>query len=280
MMTNKVEFKIVCLYSFIIAMALLYGTGLIIKAYNYREADLAYTKKEIILEDNVLRLVFCNGYITMYHGETKFTEDSGLACFFTVKEADYATYKAIWKIEKFSPVELFASVRWPGLPFSQIWHILLKDEKLIWHIDLESSEDITINHTGLVFSFKNNYQEWVNYYEQGRMPVLDVLQQRKDVKFTSASGAVGLIASDKDAKLLPAVELILGKGVFLNEVLLSVCRDMFSGSPFSSISVGGVEPLRVLKNSRMLLSSGEINLFDKRGDLLKNLLINKEQVEN
>jgi len=280
MMTNKVEFKIVCLYFFIIAMVLLYGTGLITKAYNYREADLAYTKKEIILEDNVLRLAFCNGYITMYHGETKFTEDSGLACFFTVKEADYATYKGIWKIEKFSLVELLASVRWPGLPFSQIWHILLKDEKLIWHIDLESSEDIMINLTGLVFSFKNNYQEWANYYEQGRMPVLDVLQQRKDVRFTSVSGAVGLIASDKDAKLFPAVELSLGKGVFLNKVLLSVCRDMFSGAPFSSISVGGVEPLRVLKNSRMLLSSGEINLFDKRGDLLKNLLINKEQVEN
>lgn len=279
MLAYKIKFRIAYFYFFLFAMALLYGAELIRNAYNYREVDLRYSKKEIILKENALRLVFSNGYITMHYGKMQLTENSGLACFFTVKGVAYTTFKAMWKIEKVGSDELLAVTEWPGLPIKQIWHLLLKDGKLNWQVDLESNEDITINHIGVVFFFRNNYQEWVSPYEQGRMPVLDALQQRKDVSSQVSSNAVGLSASGKDTKLFPAVGLSLGEGVFLNEVLLSTCCDMFSRVTFSSISVGGIEPLRVFKNSKVPLSSGEISLFDKK-DLLKYLIMRQNKIKN
>jgi hypothetical protein len=279
-MAHKIELRIACLYLLLFAMVLLYGTGLVRKAYNYREVDLEYTKKEIILEDNALRLALRNGYITMYYGKAKLTEDSGLACFFSVKGTDYTTVKAIWKIEKLSSVELLATLGWPGLPIKQIWHLLLKDGKLIWRIDLKINEDMIIHDLVLVFFFRNNYQEWISFYEQGRMPVLDVLQQRKAARSQVASNAIGLIAGGKNEKLFPAVGLNLREGVSLNEVSLSSCRDRFSRVTFSSVSLGGEDPLRVFKNSTVLLSSGEIVLFDKKDDLLKYLTMRQNKIEN
>jgi hypothetical protein len=279
-MAHKIWLKITYLYFFLLVIALFYGAGLVKSAYNYREADLEYSKKEIILEENALRLVFSNGYITMHYGKVQLTENSGLACFFTIKGVAYTTFKAIWKIEKIRPDELFAATEWPGLPIRQIWHLLLKDGKLSWQVDLESKEDIAINHIGIVFSFKDKYQEWSSPYEQGRMPVLEVLQQRKDIRPQVISNTLGLIASGKGAKFFPAVGLSLGEGVFLNEVLLSSCRDMFSRGVFSSVSIGGAPSFRVFKNSKVFLSSGEINLFDKKDDLLKYLIMKQGKLKN
>ena len=263
-MANKIDFRIVCLYFFLFAMALLFGMGLVRKAYNYREADLEYSKKEIILKENALKLVLSNGYITMHYGKVQITENSGLACFFTVKGVAYTTFKATWKIEKVGSNELLAVAEWPGLPIKQIWHLLLKDGRLSWQVDLESNEDIAVNHIGVVFSFRDKYREWTSPYEQGRMPVLEALQQRKDVRLQVTSNVFDLIAGGKDAKLFPVVELSLKKGVFLNKVLLSSCRDMFSRGIFSSVSLGGEEPLRVFKNSKIPLSSGQMDLFTKQ----------------
>lgn len=267
MKTHKIKFRIAYLYFFLLAIALLYGAGLVRSAYNFREADFEYSKIEIILKKNALRLVLRDGYITMHYGKMRLTENSGLACFFIAKGIEYATFKARWKIEKISSEELLAVTTWPGLPIKQIWHLWLKDGKLGWQVDLESNEEIVVKNIGVVFFFRANYQEWASYYEQGRMPVLNILQQRKDVSTQGSLNAVAISATGKEARLFPAVGLSLGKGVLLNKVWLSSCRDMFSKDVFSSISVGGLGPLRVLKNRKVYLSSGEINLFDKKDDL-------------
>ena len=269
MINHKVKSKVAYLYFSLFLIALLYGVGLIRNACNYKEAELEYYKKEIILEENAFRLVFSNGYITIYHGEVQLTENSGLACFFTTDGVAYTTFKAAWKIEKLSFNELLAVAEWPGLPIKQIWHFLLKDDKLSWQVDLENSEDATINHIGVVFFFRNNYQQWFTLYEQGRMPVLDALQRRKDVSLQVSSNFVGLSPNDKDIKSFPPLGLNLREDVFLSEILLSTCRDMFSKSIFSSISVGGIDPLRVFKNGKMILASGEITLFHKKIGFIK-----------
>lgn len=280
MIDHKLKIKMVYLYSFIFLIVLLYGIGQIRSACNYKEAELEYYKKEIILEEKAFRLVFSNGYITIYHGEVQLTENSGLACFFTSGGVAYTTFKAAWKIEKLSFNELLAVAAWPGLPIKQIWHFLLKDDKLSWQVDLENSEDVTINHIGVVFFFRNNYQQWFTPYEQGRMPVLDALQLRKNVSLQVSSNFVGLSPSDKDAKSFLPLGLNLREDVILNEFLLSTCRDMFSKSIFSSISLGSIEPLRVLGNSKISLSSGKISLFNKKDDLLKYLIMGQNKIKN
>jgi len=261
-------------------MALLYGMELVKKAYNYKEADLKYAQKEIILEDNALRVVFFDGYITMYYGNMQFTDNNGLASSFTVDGVDYPTFKAKWNINKISPTELFATNEWPGLSVRQSWHFLLKEGKLNWQIDLESKNDIDMINVGVVFLFRNNYQEWVSLYEQGRIPVLGVLQQRKNIKLPFTSNALGLNAYGKDNKLFPAVGLTLGEGSFFNKALLSSCRGMFSKITYLSLSFGGKEPLKVFKNSKITLSSGQMGIFNKKDDLMRYLKMEQDKFKN
>jgi hypothetical protein len=270
-MVRKIGFGTAFLYLFFIALALLHGFGLVKNACEHVESNRDYSKKEIILKNNALGLVFNNGYIATYYNNLQFSEDCGIACFFTVREVEYSTFKAVWKIERNTPARLSVIFEWPGLPIKQYWDFLLKDGKIIWKINLESNEDIIINHIGLVFFLKNNYREWFSPDGQGKMPVLDALQQRKDIIPGVYLNAAGLSASGKDAKLFPAVGLSLRDGVFLNEILLSSCRDLFSKDTFSSLSVGGVEPLRVFKKKRVSLSSGEMAVFGKKDDLLRSL---------
>ena len=280
MIDHKVKYGVFYLYSFLFLIALLYGSRLIKSAYNYREAELEYSKKEIILGEDALKLVFNNGYIAIYSGKVQLTENCGLACFFTAKGVAYTTFKALWKIENVSSDELLAITTWPGFPVKQIWHFLLKDGKLSWQVDLESNEEITINHIGVVFFLRNNYQQWATYYEQDKMPALDVLEQHKDVSLQVNPNMVSLSPNDKEKKLFPSVGLCLKKGVFLNEFLLSSSRDMFSKVTFSSVTIGGLEPLRVLGNSKISLSSGKISLFNKKDDLLKYLIMGQGKIKN
>ena len=263
-MAHKIKFSAVYLYVLLFVIVLLHGTGLIKKAYNYKEPDFGYTKKEIILRSDPLRLVFSNGYIAIHCWRLQLTEDSGLACFFDVKGVAYATFKAIWRIEKIGPDSLSAICEWPDLPIKQNWRFLLKEGKLEWQVYLESSENIAINHIGLVFSFKNNYREWTSSSKQGKMPVLEALEQRQNVVTPVGLNAVGLSVRGQDARFFPVLGLSLGKGTFLNEILLSTCRDMFTSVAFSSVSISGDESLKMLKNSKVLLSSGEIKLLNER----------------
>ena len=279
-MANKIRFRIAYLYFPFLALALLYGMGLVKKAYNYREADLEYTQKEMILEDNALRIVFSNGYITMYYKNVPFTDFNGLASSFTVEGVDYPTFKARWKIEKISPVELFATNEWPGLPIKQVWHLLLKEGKLNWQIDLESKKDINMINVGLVFLFRNNYQEWVSLYGQGRVPVLGALQQRKGIRFGLTENALGLNTVGKDEKSFPAIGVTPGKESFFINALLSSCRSMLSEITYLSLAFGGKEPLRVLQNSKIILSSGEMSLFDKKNDLLEYFMMKQNKIKN
>ena len=276
---NLLKFRIIYLYLFLLAMALLYGIGLVGKACNYRERDLKYNQKEIILEDGALRLVFFDGYIAMYYRGVQFTENSGFACFFTAKEVNYATFQAMWKMEKISPVELIATVEWSGLPVRQIWHLVLKEGRLNWQIDLESNEDIALVNIGAVFFLRNNYQDWATLYEQGRMPMLEVLQQNKDVRFQVPPSFIGLIANDRGTKHFPAVGLYINRGAFLNKALLSSSRDMFSRVIFSSVSLGGKEPLRMLEKSKIYLSSGQVILFKRKEDLLKCFIMRQDKIK-
>jgi hypothetical protein len=279
MAIHRTKFKIAYFYILIFVVACFYGAKLINSACNYQEADKEYSKKEIVLQEDKLRLAFNNGYISIYNGKIQLTENSGLACFFSVKGVAYSSFKAIWKIEKAESGEFIAAAIWPGLTTRQTWHFLLKDRKISWQVVLESDEDITINHVGLVFSFRNIYQEWVSAYAQGIMPVLKALQQREDVNLQVTLNALGLIAADRDARFFPMLGLSLGEGEFLNEVLLSSCRDMFTGSTFSSLAASGTDPLKMLKKEKLNLSSGEINLFDKKGDLLRYLEVKQKKIE-
>ncbi len=277
---NLQKFRIIYLYLFLLVIVLLYGIGSVRRACNYIERDLKYNQKEIVLEENGLRLVFLNGYITMYYKNVQFTENSGFACFFTAKGADYATFKAMWKMEKVSPVELFATVEWPGLPIRQIWHLLLKDGRLNWQIDLESKKDITMINIGAVFFLRNNYQDWTTPYEQGRIPMLEVLQQNKDVRFQVPPSFIGLFANYRGVKHFPAVGLYINSGAFLNRALLSSSRDMFSREIFSSVSLGGKEPLEMLEKSKIYLSSGQIVPFKRKEDLLKYFIMRQDKMKN
>jgi len=248
-------------------MALLHGVGLIRKTCNYREADHGYTRKEVVLENGTLRLVFSNGYITAHCGPLQFTENSGVACFFSVDGIPYASFKAVWEIEKISQAELSAVSEWPGLPIKQSWRFSLKDGKISWQVNLESSEDITINHIGLVFSFKDIYRKWASLYEHGEMPVLDVLEQKQNVNSQFPLNPLGLIANGKENKYFSAIGLNFTEDVFLKEVLLSSRRDMFSKAIFSCVSIGGEEELKIHKNEKIILSSGETRIFNKQKEL-------------
>ena len=274
-MVKRLKFRAAYLYLLFIAVALLHGAGLIKKACNYNEADIAYSKREVILKNGALRLVFSNGYITSHFWQLQFTEDSGLACFFTVKGVPYASFKAIWKIKSLSPIELSATAEWPGLPIKQNWDFSLKEGKISCRVNLESDEDITINHIGIVFSLRDNYRQWASPDEQGSMPVLDVLQQRQNVSSQFTLNPLGLISISKDGKFFPVVGVSLDKGSFLNEVLLSTCRDMFSKAAFSSVSIGGKEPLKILKGEKITLFLGEISIFDRKEKLSEYFLIRK-----
>ncbi len=266
-MRNRLKSKIAYLYVFFIAMALLHGVRLIRKACDYREADPGYAKKEVVLENGALRLVFSNGYITAHCGQLQFTENSGVACFFSVKGIPYASFKGVWEIEKISQVELSAASEWPGLPIKQNWHFSLKDGKISWQVNLESSEDIVINHIGLVFSFKDIYRKWASFYEHGEMPVLDVLQQKQNINSQFALNPLGLVANGKEKKYFSAIGLNFKEDVFLKEVLLSSRRDMFSKAMFSCVSIGGEEALKIHKNEKIILSSGEACIFNKQKEL-------------
>ncbi len=271
-MADQRGLRITCLYFALFVIALIYGMGLIKKAYHYKEADLVYTEKEIILEDKALRLTLADGSITMYHRNTQFTEFNGMAYFFTVKGIEYATLQASWMIEKMSPLELYATLEWPGLPLRQLWHLSLKGEELDWQIDLESDDDITMRSLGVGFFLKNNYQEWISPFEQGRMPLLEVFQQLKNLHPPVASNAFGFIAGGKKAQSFPMVELSVKKGMLAEKVLLSSFRDAYSRTPCSNIYFGSEGPLRVLKKSKIPLSSGRIVLFDEKDDLLDHLM--------
>ena len=279
-MVNKTVLKITCLYFVFFVVVLLYGIGLINKAYNYKEADLEYAQKEIILEDNALRVVFFDGYITMYYENVPFTESNGLASSFTIGGVEYPTFKAKWRIERISPVELFATNEWPGFDIRQTWHFLLKDGKLNWQIDLESKKETTLINIGVVFLFRNNYQEWISLSGQGKTPILGILQQRKGIRIPFTSNALGFKTSGKDERLFPAVGLILGDKSFFNKALLSSCRGAFSNITYLSLAFGGKEPLRIFKNSKITLSSGQMAVFDKKGGLLKYLQMKQAQIRN
>jgi len=266
-MVKKKILWVISLYLFFTAAAFLYGAVLIKKACDYGEFDRGYSRKEIILRNGAARLVFNNGYISAYYNGKQFTEDCGLACFFSVKGSEYSTYRSLWKIEKDTLTRLTIIFTWPDLPVKQKWDILLRDGKIRWDISIESEEEITINHIGLVFFLKNDYIEWSTPFGNGKMPVLDALQQRGYAGAGSGLSAAGLNVKRKAAGLFPAIGLKLGQGVFMDEVSLLSCRDIFSKNTFSSISIGGVEPLRLSKGCRIALSSGEMSMFDKQDDL-------------
>jgi len=200
--------------------------------------------------------------------------------FFSVNGINYTTFKAIWEIAAYSPDQLSAVCEWPGIPLKQNWYLWLKDGVMKWQVELESPQDISISHIGMVFCFKGVYQKWTGLYENGSMPVLTTLQQRLGVDLKTSLDRVGLIAAGRHADSFPYIGLCLDNGTFLNELLLSSCRDMFSGVVFSSVSVSGSDPLRIYKNSRIILSSGRLCLFEKEEDLTAHITGNTGEKDN
>ncbi len=266
-MVYKTKVKIASLYAVLFIAALSYGALLISGAFRYREEDLEYTRKEMILAKGGVRAVFNDGYMAFYSGKRKITEDSGLACFFSAGGVSYASFKAVWKIIKHTPVEFYAVCGWPGLPTRQDWHLSLGDNVVKWEVGMENSADITIENMGMVFAFKNIYREWRSLYEQGDIPVLNMWQQRQDVEFHAYSSIIGLSVPGADSGSFPEIGVSLEDGGILDEIVLSARRDMFSRGVFSAVSIGGAESFDIPKGQRAVLSSGEISLLPGEKEL-------------
>jgi hypothetical protein len=166
-------------------------------------------------KNGVLKLLFDNGRIRIFHKDIEITKGLGLYTSLFALDHWRDSTEATWEIKKINESKLTATGVWLYIPVTQRWEIELKDGNVIdWRVTSFANDAVKIEKEDYKLMLSDKYREWftsgdqsgkfADYFEKGSWKTFWEGNIRQEAGVRPAETAGGLLPEVRfNASVMP-----------------------------------------------------------------------------